>query len=76
MLRFWLLGGKRIVLPWELLVTIGGALLSAAVLLVFFFPLWSTYPVVGLFETAIFAGFGGALLAIGAFRRWQTSKRR
>jgi len=76
MLRFWLLGGVRPTIPWELLITLGSALVLAGGMFVFLFPLWTTYPVVGVFETAIFVALGGALLAIGAARRARSTKRR
>jgi len=38
MLRWGLLGGSRPALPWEFFVTLGGALLAAAVLFAFLYP--------------------------------------
>ena len=42
MLRFWLLGGQRWSVPWELFVTLGGALFGTAAMFVVLFPLWET----------------------------------
>jgi hypothetical protein len=72
MIRFWLLGGVWPTVPWEFFVTIGGALFGTAVLFVFLFPLWSTYPVVGAIELGIFVGAGAVLLAAGLLRRKHT----
>jgi uncharacterized membrane protein YccC len=72
MLRFWLLGGAWPRTPWEVFVTLGGALVGAGVAFVFLFPLWSSYPIVGEIEMAIFLGAGCTLVTAGIVRRKQT----
>ena len=73
MLRFGLLGGSRPSVPWEFYVTIGSALLAAAGLFALLFPLWSTLPVAGAAESAVFVLAGGILLGIGIRRRKGTA---
>ncbi len=75
MLRFWLLGGQRWSDPWELFVTLGGALFGTAAMFVVLFPLWETYPIVGVIEVGIIVCAGAALLSIG-LRRWNRSYRK
>lgn len=75
MLRYGLLGGTRPPLPWEFFITLGGAALVAGVLYVVLFPFWSTYPAVGLVETAAFGVAGSILIAVGGIRRGRTPKR-
>ncbi|HTT46149.1 MAG TPA: hypothetical protein VMH38_09110 [Thermoplasmata archaeon] len=69
MLRFWLLGGRWPSAPWELLVTLGGALMGTAALFVILFPYWSKYPIEGSVELGIFVVAAGVLLAAGFARR-------
>jgi membrane protein implicated in regulation of membrane protease activity len=69
MLRFWLLGGHRPTVPWQLFLTLGGGLLAAGVLFALLFPLWSTYAWAGVAEVAVFLIASTALLTIGAVRR-------
>jgi len=69
MLRFWLLGGRWPRVPWELLVTLGGALLGTFVLFVILFPFWSLYPIEGAIELGIFVIAGAVLLSSGFARR-------
>ncbi len=75
MLRFWLLGGRPVTLPWEFFVTIGGALLGAGIAFPFLFPLWSSYPIVGFIETGIILCAGVGVVTVGIVR-WRSSRRR
>ena len=74
MIRWGLLGGTWPESTWELFVTLGGALVGAGVLFFFLFPLWSTYPIVGVVELAIFLTAGAVLLLVGVRRRARSSK--
>ena len=75
MLRFWLLGGRRPILPWEFFVSIGGALFGASALFVFLFPLWNTYFWLGAGEAFMFVGAAVVLVVLGLVRRAETEKR-
>jgi len=69
MLRWGLFGGAWPNAPWEVFVTLGGALVGSSVMFVLLFPLWKSYPWVGVTETSVFLGAAGMLLAIGIRRR-------
>ena len=69
MIRYSLLGGTVGPVPWEMFVTMGGSLLAAAALFPLLFPLWSTWPLVGVAMTLVFATPGIVLLLLGAHRR-------
>ena len=75
MLRYGLLGGTRPPMPWEFFVTLGGALCLAAGLFALLFPLWSTYPGLGLGEAGTFLLAGAILLGMGFRRRRQDRQR-
>ena len=69
MLRYGLLGGTRPRVPWELLVTIGGASAGAGLAFAVLFPLWRTDVVLGAVELAVFEAVGAGLLMVGWLRR-------
>ena len=75
MIRWGLLGGKWPDSPWELFVTLGGALLGAGLVFLLLFPQWSSAAALGALELAAFLLAGGVLLGIGLQRRARGPKR-
>jgi len=75
MLRWGLLGGTWPPAPWELFITLGGALLGTSVLFVFLYPLWSTLPLPGILETGGFLTAAAVLLTVGLVRRARSMKK-